>query len=104
MYLVRDVVTAGISLMTQQRLVSKILDVNFHLGILLAHWVPGSDDGNNSREIYLVISSGTPKPKVGGWSEKFYELRFLSDIFSLLWIIVINGGLMEFVQTQMWCF
>ena len=53
----------------------------------MADWVPESDDGNNSREIYpllqgkflqnlpfIVIRSGTPKHNVGGWSKKFDEL------------------------------
>ena len=88
----RDVVTGGIFLMTQQRHVSKILVLNFHLGIPLADWLQESDDGNNSREIYpvttlsclqpahRVISSGTPKPKMGGWADKFDELSFLPDM------------------------
>ena len=52
----RDVVTGGIFLMTQQGHVSKILVLNFHLGILLADWLQESDDGNNSREIYPVTT------------------------------------------------
>ena len=104
----RDVVTGGIFLMTQQRHVSKILVLNFHLGILLADWLQESDDGNNSREIYpvttlsclqpahRVISSGTPKPKMGG------RINLMNWVSSLT-CYGSQWGLMEIVQTQMWC-